>query len=59
MNDYHRYGLRETTPQIWHEPLKTGKRPLFSYRGKVWLCIALVYVACIVAIGAAFIEVAN
>lgn len=31
--------IRVTTPQCWYE--KEVKRPLFSYRGKVWCWVAL------------------
>ena len=31
--------IKVTTPQYWCE--KEVKRPLFSYRGKVWIAIAV------------------
>lgn len=41
---YGSLGIKDTTPQCWacETPIvRKFKRPLLSYRGKVWCCIAV------------------
>ena len=41
---YGSLGIKDTTPQCWscRKPvIREFKRPLLSYRGKVWCCIAV------------------
>ena len=41
---YGSLGIKDTTPQCWTckaPVVRKFKRPLFSYRGKVWITIAV------------------